>query len=247
MSWSPDKILDVLDRCCDDCRFPMLDNGYVYLAATRISLHRSETDWALVIEIFGFAPRAGDPDVTVATFASRLHERDKPSAYVDRKAWEAYLANNPHNEYRSFFPLDLTGTRPDVDGELLERTARTVNLRGAAIEVPSAAEFERLGVRLESPPDIHVSELCRALAATHRAQVLASPLERRVSVLPDMQEVLVLDDWHHPNVVDGDEKPSNSEAFRQMAEVLVSGDATLYRPSRQPNTHWTNWPAGGTL
>jgi hypothetical protein len=247
MSWSPDKILTILDRCCDDFRFPMLDNGYVYLAATRLSLHRSETDWALVIEVFGFSPRAGDPDVSVSTFASRLHERDKPSAYVNQKAWEAYLANNPHNEYRSFFPLDLTGARPDDDGELLERTAATVKLRGDAVEVPSAAECEWLGVRLQSPPSIHVFELCRALAATHRSQVLALRSERRVSVLPEMQEVLVLDEWHHPNVVDADERPSNSEAFRQMAEVLVSGDVALYRPSQQPNTHWTNWPFGGTL
>lgn len=30
--------------------FPMLDDGYLYLAATRLCLHRSDTDWALVIE-----------------------------------------------------------------------------------------------------------------------------------------------------------------------------------------------------
>lgn len=247
MTWNADKILAVLDRCCDDFRFPMLDNGYVYLAATRLSLHRSETDWALVTEVFGFSPRAGDPDVTISTFASRLHERDKPNSYVDRKAWEAYLANNPHNEHRSFFPLDLTGSRPDDDGELLERTATTVNLRGASIAIPNVAECERLGIRLESPPTLQVFELCRALAATHRAEVLASPLERRVSVLPEMQEILVLDEWHHPDVADESERPSRSEAFRQIAEVLVSGDAARYRPTQQPNTHWSNWPAGGTL
>lgn len=247
MSWSPDKILTILDRCCDDFRFPILDNGYVYLAATRLSLHRSETEWALSVEVFGFSPRVGDPEVSVSTFASRLHERDKPSSYVHRKAREAYLATNPHNEHRSFFPLDLTGARPGDDGELLERTARTVTLRGGTVDVPSASECERLAVRLESPPTLHVFELCRALAATHRDQVLASPLERRVSILPDMQEILVLDEWHHPNVVDRNERPSNSETFRQIAEVLVSGDTTRYRPSEQPNTHWTNWPAGGTL
>ena len=30
------NILSVLDRCCDTYTFPMLDNGYVYLAATRL-------------------------------------------------------------------------------------------------------------------------------------------------------------------------------------------------------------------
>jgi len=51
-------ILTILDACCHSATFPMLDNGYVYLAASRLSLHRSTTDWALVIEVFGFSPRA---------------------------------------------------------------------------------------------------------------------------------------------------------------------------------------------
>ena len=53
------EILEVLDAACDSFAFPMLDNGYVYLAATRLSLFRSAADWAMVIEVFGFSPRAG--------------------------------------------------------------------------------------------------------------------------------------------------------------------------------------------
>jgi hypothetical protein len=39
--WDAVEILAVLDGCCDSCTFPMLDNGYVYLAATRLSAYRS--------------------------------------------------------------------------------------------------------------------------------------------------------------------------------------------------------------
>ena len=42
--WTTDKILQVFDGCCESYTFPMLDNGYVYLAATRLSLHRSPSD-----------------------------------------------------------------------------------------------------------------------------------------------------------------------------------------------------------
>ena len=94
MSSVADQILAVLDRCCDDCTFPMLDNGYVYLAATRLSLHRSASDWAMVIEVFGFSPRAGLPDTHIYTFASRLHDRDPPEQYKDREAYENYLAKS---------------------------------------------------------------------------------------------------------------------------------------------------------
>lgn len=62
----------------------MLDNGYVYLAATRLSLYRSATDWAIAIEVFGFSPRAGLPD----THISRPHDRNTPEKYNSQLAYE---------------------------------------------------------------------------------------------------------------------------------------------------------------
>ena len=56
----------------------MLDNGYVYLAATRLSLHRSAADWALVFEIFGHSPRGLTPDLSIWSFGSRLVGRKTP-------------------------------------------------------------------------------------------------------------------------------------------------------------------------
>ena len=54
MTFPPVAILDVLDRAAADFTFPMLDNGYVYLAASPLSLHRSASDWAVMFERFGF-------------------------------------------------------------------------------------------------------------------------------------------------------------------------------------------------
>ena len=78
MNFDQPGILSILDRCCDAYSFPMLDNGYVYLARTRLSLYRSAADWAMVIEVFGFSPRLALPDTHIHTFASRLNNRDQP-------------------------------------------------------------------------------------------------------------------------------------------------------------------------
>ena len=80
MAIEADAVLTVLDRCCDAFTFPMLDNGYVYLAATRLSLFRTAADWAMVIEVFGFSPRSGLPDTHIHTFASSLYDRDALSS-----------------------------------------------------------------------------------------------------------------------------------------------------------------------
>jgi hypothetical protein len=44
-----------------------------------------------------------------------------------------------------------------------------------------------------------------------------------------------------------DEKPGDSETFRQIARVLRTGDAREWRPTLAPNNHWKHWPEGGTL
>jgi signal transduction histidine kinase/ligand-binding sensor domain-containing protein/ActR/RegA family two-component response regulator len=81
VTWTEETILAVLDRCCDAFTFPMLDNGYVYLAASRMSTYGSTDDWALAVEIFGYSPRGGIPDVHVYTFASKLRDRDAPGQH----------------------------------------------------------------------------------------------------------------------------------------------------------------------
>lgn len=247
MRFDPEVILFTLDRCCDNYAFPMLDNGYVYLAGTRLSLYRSVTDWAIVIEVFGFSPRLRLLDTHIYTFASRLRDRDPPERYVTRKAFENYLVNNPHNDSRLVFPVNEGTWQDPEECEFVAEHANEVVVRGQALPLPTLDEYARHGVALEQPPRVHVFELCRLLADIAREQVLATPQERRISVLPDMIQVLQLEEWHHPNVVDDDERPSGSETFQQIAQVLSTGDVKLYRPSRPPNTHWRNWPGGGRL
>lgn len=247
MPFEADHILSVLDRCCDAFTFPMLDNGYVYLAATRLSLYRTTVDWAMVIEVFGFSPRFGQPDTHIHTFASALCNRDAPEKYAKREAYDRYLANNPNNESRFVYPIDAGDWQDDQNDEILAAEAREVVVRGQRQPIPSVDEYAQRGIVVENPARVRVFELCRFLADVARDSVLATAPERRVSVLPDMTALLQLDEWHHPNVVDPDDRPSGSETFQQLAQVLATGDVAFYRPSQPPNTHWRHWPNGGTL
>lgn len=112
--------------------------------------------------------------------------------------------------------------------------------------LPRVEEYARHGIELEQAPRVQVFELCRYLAKIARENVLATESERRVSVFPEMEQLLQLEEWHHPDLVEG-QRPGDSETFQQLAEVLATGDVSRYRPSRPPNTHWRNWPGGGRL
>jgi hypothetical protein len=247
MDAKAEHILEILDRCCNNFRFPMLDNGYVYLAATRLSLFRSPEDWALVIEVFGFSPRSGLPDIHIYSFASRLHNRDKPETYVNQKAYENYLAHSPNNESRFVNPIEEGAWQDEESGELVSDDANQVVLRGQSFRLPARGAYRRHGIELLDPDRVHVFELCRYLAAEARERVLATQSELRISVRPEMSQILQLDEWNHPNVVDESERPSGSVTFQQLARVLETGDVSLYRPTQAANTHWENWPDGGLL
>lgn len=62
----------------------------------------------------------------------------------------------------------------------------------------------------------------------------------------DIPKILELHDWFHPDIVNG-ELPSENETFMQIAQVLKTGDIEYYKPTHDPNTHWQNWPSGGSL
>jgi len=235
-------VLDVLDSCAKDFTFPMLDNGYVYLAATRLSAYKSERDWALVIEIFGFSPRAGSPDLTIYTFGSQLSNRSK--SFVSDEARQKYLAANPNNESRSVFPIENDDWQ---DAEILEYAVSeaSVNLRGTRIQVPGSQILRSVNIHPEEDRPL-TFEVCRYLSHHHRDLVLATEVERRHNIPAELEQVLLLEDWIHPDLADG-ELPGQTLTFQQIQDVLISGEIGKYEPPETGNTHWKNWPEGGIL
>jgi hypothetical protein len=242
-----EQILAVLDGCCDAYTFPMLDNGYVYLAATRLSLFRSPDDWAIVIEVFGYSPRSALPNTFISTFASRLRNRKTAEQFVKPAAYDAYLAHHPHDQDHIVFPIEPGPWIDDGDGQFVSEAAKDLVLRGQRVPMPEAQDYRDADVELEHPPRAQVFELCRALAHRWRDQTLATADERCFNIPHDLVPLLTLDDWVHPDVVDAAVRPSRSASFQQLARVLASGDVGKYGPTEPGNTHWRNWPDGGTL
>jgi len=241
-------ILQILDKCCEHYVFPMLDNGYVYLAASRLSLFRSAADWAMAIEIFGYSPRAGLPDVQVYTFGSRVLRIKQDARFVSPEAYQQYLANNPNNESAFVHPIDGGDWQDEDNCDFVARGPQEVVVRGVSYALPPREEYARHGITLEEPEDLNVFEVCRWLAAMARDQVLATPEERRTCVPSELPQILQLEEWRHPDLLN-DELPSTTPTFQVLAEILAGASVDELRAvsSTPPNTHWSHWPDAGTL
>jgi hypothetical protein len=238
------SILETLDSCANDFTFPVLDNGYVYLAESRLTVFRSPVYWAITIEIFGFSPRAGDPDVTVYTFSNALRNRSKIDDYVSKEAYDNYLANNKFNEFSSFWPIGGENWIDPEDSELCMEKGE-YELRNKKCALPGNLEYETAGIKLEEDRPA-VFEFCRYLAHHEKELVLATEEELMHHVPVDCDVKLQLSDWCHPDIT-GSELPSSKETFQLIASLIETDKLSSYSSIEAPNTHWSNWPDSGTL
>ena len=100
-------------------------------------------------------------------------------------------------------------------------------------------------ISLDGQPGDELSAVFRRLVPAHRDPLLADAAELRRRIPADLPEILRLEQWHQPDLFAT--KPSMSQAFAQVAEALAANDPSLYRPTEEPNTQWTNWPDSGSL
>ncbi len=229
-AFTADEILSQLDACAAEMRFPMLDNGYVYLGDVRLSGYADDRHWALLIEVLGFNPRADGIRNAIYRYGNCL-------------VGEVGLANEDF-----ITSLEEDPDYPAFDEEFgVLDGAEMVRVRGQAVPIPwGPAVLAAKGITLAEPPRLRVEELMRALLPEYRSQLLATEEELRRRMPADLPLLIRLDEWHHPDLVN-EERPSDSPSFQSLAEVLVMGDPNGYRPHPNPNTHWKNWPEGGTL
>ncbi|MGC4816574.1 DUF7003 family protein [Micromonospora sp. DT63] len=109
---------------------------------------------------------------------------------------------------------------------------------------PIEVRGRRIAVAAE--PGEELIDVFRRLVPEHRELLLADDVELRRRIPADLPEIMRLDRWHHPDLVQ-DTLPSGSTTFRQLADVLATGDVRRYAPDLPPNTHWSHWPESGNL
>ena len=233
---TPDLILEQFDRAAKNFVFPMLDNGYVYPADVRLSIFRDQARWLMIVEVLGvYVPKVSGCDV----FQNCLH------------LFGSDLYREPGTANEDFhYPIDSLPDDPLFEDEYdwyVRPQCRVLGIRGRRIALDlSAAALVQRGLELLEPPNVDPVVVMRSLLPEQRLLLLASPEELAARNQDDLPLFITLDEWFHPDLAAGD-LPSGCETFQMLAEAISTGNAAVYNPTREPNTHWRNWPDGGTL
>jgi len=228
------EILDQLDKAANDFIFPMLDNGYYYHGDQKMTLFGDRSRWAILIEVIQFDNHSYDiegiENIT-AVFGNCLTSGNGNDSFYR-------FAQNTNTE---------TFLDDEDEGPFLNPDAKTIFIRNTEVQVVQDRQhYIAKGIDLEHDGRIRPWEFMRGLVPEYSSMFWVTREEISKSIPLDLPIIMTLSNWHHPDLA-LDEKPSNTQTFQQIADMLITGDSFLYNPSEEHNTHWSFWPEGGML
>jgi len=227
------EIIQQLNEASVHYRFPSL-NVY-FPVATRLSVYRDDTDWAIVMEIFEFDQTNIGHDgihIEIYCFGNNLPQAPglvNPPLFVTNDGPGGPL-----------FDLD------DIMRQLVSSSAVDMTIRGKVVPVTTdPARYAEAGIVLKQPPRILGYELLRLIASAHRHLLFGTEAEIAERIGMEMPLLLRLREWRHPDSIS--EMPGMGETFHLIAEVIATNNPSLYQPTEPPNTHWSNYPIAGVI
>ncbi|MDQ6812594.1 MAG: hypothetical protein M3040_02465 [Bacteroidota bacterium] len=230
-----EEILNQLDKCSSEYAYPMLDNGYVYPAGTKLTAYRDDKRWVIVIEAIGFSYRGGGHN----GISNCLHIYGNCLSYEPGTQNENFIyLTDDANNCNTFDDEECFYLNPDCSSFILRDQILPL--------YQDRKLYDDSGIEIEEPDRINAFEFLRLLDALHHDKFVATENEIKERIPSDLPKIIELHNWFHPDVVN-DELPSNNETFIQIAKVIETGNIDYYKPTYEPNTNWKNWPNGGTL
>ena len=230
-----DEILHQLNAEAESYDFPMLDNGYYYHADQKMTIFRDEKRWAILIE----------------TLAYNNHQQDIEGITTVAAVFGNCLTGWNDNSNFHYFAADNRVEAFEFDEEnevvVLNEQADSIKVRNEVIPIQFDIEhYLAKGIKPENGDKIAPWEFLRGLvpAYSHLFWVTREEIANKIPL--DLPVFMTLDSWHHPDLAAG-ELPGDKETFQQLADALVTGNKALYNTVEAVNTHWKNWPEGGTL
>ena len=211
----PEHVLAQFDAAHADFRFPDLNHGHYYAIDCRLRAFSDATRWALVVETVGYNPRRDANVYDVLHYFGNCLTLGGPGFEDDD-----FLVRIDN--------MDEVGE--GIEPEIFAGDT-AVRVRGRDLIVDAGRGTELVDV-------------FRSLVPEHRDLLLGTEEEVRRRIPDDLPEVLRLEGWHQPDLLD--DLPSEAEVYRQLADVLVTADPGRYQPTEAPNTHWRNWPVSGS-
>ncbi|MEO8403406.1 MAG: hypothetical protein ABI480_02385 [Chitinophagaceae bacterium] len=256
--------------------FISLSHPYVYLIDCRINVFRdSFGKWAIVSEVLGYNPRGESIRLEIRYFGNCLVnlEVENGQTYnyynVEPIDWDSFneTIENERLKPDAAFWL-VRGVQIPLSHNKQDYVDDGIKLREYKPDEISAEEVGRLIIQQDrhlfratdaelnkSIPDgldkilvideWYHKEFSQSKSAFEKKEMLSRFDLSNEFIKQMIQQDLELKANHNKEL--WNDRPGSYETWQQIAEVIVTGDPSRYKPTVAPNSHWKNWPEGGTM
>lgn len=226
------EILDYLEQC----EVPMLDNGYYYHADQQLKIYRSGKDWIMILQVIQYHNHCFSTDGITTIVYQYGNLLDIEDTFTDdsfhfpipEQASEVFL--DDAEDYSSFL-------NPEIS-----------SIHLGSVQIPlehNSDRYAERGITLESKNKIRPWEVLRYITPEYSKYLWIS--QEQLNVESRFKEEITLSRWEHP---DGFETSlSDMKCFQYIAECLAENKPFQKEliETKESNTHWSNWPMGGTF
>ncbi len=228
-------------------RFPLWKDDRILLSGSRISLFADNTRWAIVFEKVGDSDQAECMEMELTYFGNSLINQDIGGLnhqFVSNTKWLTNL--NTVQEIENMTE-ELCFVSPD---------ATSIKIREQELPIEQdIAKYQEKGIEIELDLEYNPNQLVdfpslyRYLNDDHPELFYATEDELYTCLPTCLPKLMAIDRWHHRDyyvtrynpVPEPGTRPGEYETFPMLADVLVSKDPSLWKPTLSSNNHWRDW------
>ncbi|MEJ0106252.1 MAG: hypothetical protein WDO19_28505 [Bacteroidota bacterium] len=229
------------------------EHPYFYTAGSRLTLYADEKRWAIVFEKSGYSTGNSCGEIEFAYFGNCLKNLQSgiPGDITTSNIKQAILIHN----------TDLEQIDEGEFEELVAKGKNQISARDTYLTIeqdPSKYTGKGIMPRKYNNPKglFDFYSLIRFLDEAHPNIFRATDQELRQCLPGDLPMLMQIDEWHHEaytkykHLTSPTEyqykvigkKPGDYETYNMIADILVSGDISKWKPTLEPNNNWRNWP-----
>ncbi len=223
-----------------------LENGYCYVASSRIHLYADSTRWAIVFETAGYETRSFDAEITLNYIGNCI---DYP---IDKYPERSYITNSSRIiliEGAEFERIENKEGSDSETFELIDQNIKEIKIRDKYVSFDNNYKnYEKTGIEIrdyDNPKNlIDFKNFVRFLNETDPVSINATEDEILKHIPKDLPKLMTIDKFHFVSAYEKTNPPSNQETYKLIAKILTTRDTTNWKPTQKSNNHWKNWDSG---
>lgn len=223
-----------------------LEHGYCETAGSRIHLYADAERWAIVFEKSGYQNRGTSAEIELNYVGNCI---DYP---IDKYPERNYITNSSRIILIEPAEFDRIENKDGEDMETFEfigQHIKEIKIRDNFIPFDNDFKnYKQAGITIADDNNpkklISFANLIRYLNETNPELISATEDEIKKHIPTDLPKILTIDEFHFTSRYETANPPSSQETYQLIARILVTKDTALWKPTQQPNNHWSNWESG---